>query len=126
MIRLTLEHTDNLGPEADLGALLRKFDLRLRAAPVGDAHVLVDARVLVDYVAATEGGAWATLALTLAAPASLEAALAPLPGAFLDLADAHLAELYPRNSIVLVSRLALHPDAAEIERRHRRPPGPGF
>ena len=126
MIRLTLEHTDNLGPEADLPALIGIFHERLRAAPIGGAHVLVEARVLVDYVAASEDGAWATVMLTLGAPASLESAVVPFRDTLLALTEAHLAELFPRNSIVIVSRLELHADATEAERRHARPPGPGF
>ena len=126
MIRLTLEFTDNLGPEADLPALLKQFDDRLRDVVGSAAHVLVDARVLADYVAEIGDGAWATLILTFRAPASLEAALTPRCSEFLAIAEAHLADLYLTHSIVFSSRLELYPDALEIERRRRQPDRPAF
>jgi hypothetical protein len=126
MIRLTLEFTDNLGPEADLGALLKRFDDHLHDLAIPDAHVLVDARVLVDYVSESGDGAWATLILTLRAPASLAAALAPCRDGFLAMAEAHLAEMYLRHSIVISSRLELYADDTFAERRHQRPSATGF
>ena len=85
MIRLTLEFTDNLGPEADMAALLRKLDARLRQADAGDAHILVAARLLTDYVADIAHGGWATVILTLRAPGTLGEALAPCAQDLFDL-----------------------------------------
>ena len=119
MIRLTLEFTDNLGPEADMAALLRKLDGRLRRAAIGEAHVLAAARLLTDYVASIADGGWATVILTLRAPASLEGVLKPCAQDLFDLAEAHLTEIYLRHSIVLSLQLDL--TAGEpLERRHAR------
>jgi hypothetical protein len=126
MIRLTLEFTDNLGPEADLASLLKRFDNHLRGLAIQGAHVLVDARVLVDYVAEIGDGAWATLILTLSAPASLAAAVAPCREVLLSMAEAHLAEMFLRHSIVISSRLVFYADDTLAERRRQRAPGPGF
>jgi 5-carboxymethyl-2-hydroxymuconate isomerase len=119
MIRLTLEFTDNLGPEADMPALLRKLDARLRAAPIGETHVLAAMRVLTDFIAPGPGGGWASVILALRAPASLEPVASACAADLFDLADAHLAELYLRHSIVVSLQLDLTP-GAPLERRHAK------
>jgi 5-carboxymethyl-2-hydroxymuconate isomerase len=119
MIRLTLEFTDNLGPEADMGALLRKLDARLRRADVGGAHVLVAARLLTDYVADIAQGGWATVILTLRAPEALGEALGACVQDLFDLTDAHLAEFYLLHSVAVSVELDLAP-GTPIEARHSK------
>ena len=120
MIRLTLEFTDNLGPEADMPVLLRKLDARLRAAPIDGAHVLAAIRVLTDFIAPAAGGGWATVILALRAPASMEPVVAACAEDLFRLADAHLTELYLRHSIVVSLQLDLT-GGAPLERRHVKP-----
>jgi 5-carboxymethyl-2-hydroxymuconate isomerase len=125
MIRLTLEFTDNLGPEADVPALLRKLDARLRQAAIGDDHVLAEARALTNYVADIAAGGWATVILTLGAPASRAEALAAAAQDLFDLADHHLTEIYLRHAVVVSLQQRL--DAGQpIERRRAKASGVSF
>jgi 5-carboxymethyl-2-hydroxymuconate isomerase len=125
MIRLTLEFTDNLGPEADFRALLARLDNRLRAAVAGEAHILVDARLLADYVADVADGAWATVILTLRGPAALADVLNGCAQDICNMAETHLTEIYLRRSVVVSLQVELVA-AAPIERRHAKPPGVSF
>jgi hypothetical protein len=108
-----------------MAALLRKLDVRLRQAPIGDAHVLADARLVTDYVADIADGGWATVILTLRAPAALGETIQSCAQELFDLTDAHLTEFYLRHSIVVSLRLELT-GGEPIERRHAKAPGVTF
>ena len=121
MISVTLEHTDNLGPEADAPGLLVKLADRLEAAPLAPGTlVCVGTRALNEYVVGH--GDWASLNATIRVPA---AALETFKsGLFDDLAaivEAHFAELYARRSIALTIALDVLGREALYERRHPRP-----
>jgi 5-carboxymethyl-2-hydroxymuconate isomerase len=119
MIRLTLEFTDNLGPEADVPALLHKLDARLRDAPIGDVHVLAAARLLTDYVATVEEGARATVILTLRAPSDLEDPVRDCAESLFDLVETHLTEIYLRRAVVISLQLDITAGGFP-DRRHEK------
>jgi len=121
MITVSLQHTDNLGPEADIPALLRKLADRIRAAEGFESQLVrVGAVALTDYVVA--GPDWAAVTVAIRAPADK---LAPLKDglfeALADLADLHFAELYAWRSVVLGFELDVLGSEAFLERRHPRP-----
>ena len=121
MITVSLQHTDNLGPEADIPALLRKLADRLREADgLPDELVRVGAIALTDYVVA--GAEWAAVTVAIRAPADKLAALKDgLFAALADLTDLHFAELYAWRSIVLGFELDVQGREGFLERRHPRP-----
>jgi 5-carboxymethyl-2-hydroxymuconate isomerase len=122
MIRATVTYTDQLGPEADIQALLVKLAERLRQAAPPDQTVMVGAQRLTEFVVAGEG-AWDSLSATVRVPAKL------LPG-FRDgvlgdlfvIADVHFAELYARRAIALSFELAAVSEENVVERLHRLAP----
>jgi 5-carboxymethyl-2-hydroxymuconate isomerase len=121
MITVTLQHTDNLGPEADVPALLRKLADRIRgAAGFAAEPVRVGSIVLTDYVVA--GAEWASVTVTVRVPADRLAALKDGPfEALADIADLHFADLYAWRSVVLGFELEVQGREGFIERRHPRP-----
>src|SRR5580704_15975127 len=69
MISITLEHTDNLGPEADIPALLVKLAQRLETARLEPGTLVrVGARALTDYVVGQSD--WASLSAMIRVPAA--------------------------------------------------------
>ena len=105
MIRVTVEYTDNLGPEADIPALLRKMAAMVRAErrdlAAHDVHVA--AHRLTEFVIGEAGDNWAWLEAGVRLPAA-EADGAGIRARLLALIDAHFAELYPRRSICVSVR----------------------
>jgi 5-carboxymethyl-2-hydroxymuconate isomerase len=121
MISITLEHTDNLGPEADVPALLVKLAERLEAARLAPGTLVrVGARALTEYVVGESD--WASLSATIRVPAAeVETFRAELFDDLAALIEAHLAELYARRSIALSVALDVLGREALYERRHPRP-----
>ena len=121
MISITLEHTDNLGPEADIPALLVKLAQRLEAARLEPGTLVrVGARALTDYVVG--GSDWASLSAMIRVPAAeAERFKAELFGDLAQLIEAHFTELYARRSIALSVALDVLGREALYERQHPRP-----
>jgi 5-carboxymethyl-2-hydroxymuconate isomerase len=121
MITVSLQHTDNLGPEADIPALLRKLAERIRGeAGFENELVRVGALALTDYVVA--GAEWAAVTVSIRAPAEKLPALKDgLFTSLVDLADLHFAELYAWRSVVIGFELDLQGREGFLERRHPRP-----
>ena len=121
MISITLEHTDNLGPEADVPALLVKLAARLEAARLAPGTLVrVGARALTEYVVGESD--WASLSATIRVPAAeVDAFKAELFDDLAALIEAHFAELYARRSIALSVALDVLGREALYERRHPRP-----
>lgn len=122
MITVSLQHTDNLGPEADIPALLRKLADQIRSAEGFEEELVrVGSTALTDYVVAG-GGDWAAVTVAVRAPADkLPALKGGLLETLADLTDQHLAELYAWRSIVLGFELDVQGREAFLERRHPRP-----
>jgi 5-carboxymethyl-2-hydroxymuconate isomerase len=121
MISITLEHTDNLGPEADIPALLVKLAARLERARLAPGTLVrVGARALTEYVVGESD--WASLSATIRIPApEVDAFKAELFDDLAALIEAHFAELYARRSIALSVALDVLGREALYERRHPRP-----
>ena len=121
MISITLEHTDTLGPEADIPALLVKLADRLEAARLAPGTLVrISARELTEYVVGE--GDWASLSAAVRVPASqLERFRAELFDDLAQLIEAHFHELYARRSIALCVALDVLGREALYERRHPRP-----
>jgi 5-carboxymethyl-2-hydroxymuconate isomerase len=121
MISITLEHTDNLGPEADVPALLVKLAERLEVARLAPGTLVrVGARTLTEYVVGESD--WASLSATIRVPAAeVETFKAELFDDLAALIEAHFAELYARRSIALSVALDVLGREALYERRHPRP-----
>jgi 5-carboxymethyl-2-hydroxymuconate isomerase len=121
MISITLEHTDNLGPEADVPGLLVKLAERLEAAQLAPgALVRVGAHAFTEYVVGPAD--WASLSATIRVPAAeLERFRTQLFDELAGLIEAHFAELYARRSIALSVALDVLGREALYERRHPRP-----
>jgi 5-carboxymethyl-2-hydroxymuconate isomerase len=121
MISIVLEYTDNLGPEADVPALLVKLAAHLETArlPAG-VLVRVGARALTEYVVGESG--WASVSALIRAPATeLETFKTQLFDELAGLIEAHFAELYARRSIAICVALDVLGREALHERRHPRP-----
>lgn len=121
MISITLEHTDNLGPEADIPALLVKLAERLETARLDPGTLVrVGARALTDYVVGQSD--WASLSAMIRVPASeVERFRSELFDELAQLIESHLAELYARRSIAISVALDVLGREALYERRHPRP-----
>jgi 5-carboxymethyl-2-hydroxymuconate isomerase len=121
MITVSLQHTDNLGPEADIPALLRKLADRIRAAEGFESELVrIGALALTDYVVA--GAEWAAVTLAIRVPANKLGAMKDgLFEALANLADLHFAELYAWRSVVLGFELDVLGREDFLERRHPRP-----
>jgi len=126
MIRVSVDYTDDLGPEADIPALRAKIAARLSALgpPGAPEHLLVESRALADF-ARSEGG-WETLHIRVrAAPALAETFRGGLLDELLALAELHLADLSPRRSIALAADLETPLESAE-RMRPRPASAPSF
>jgi 5-carboxymethyl-2-hydroxymuconate isomerase len=121
MISITLEHTDSLGPEADVPALLVKLAERLETARLAPGTLVrVGARALTEYVVGEDD--WESLTTTIRVPAGdLETFKADLFDDLAALIDAHFTELYARRSIAVSVALDVLGGEALFERRHPRP-----
>ncbi|HLY78947.1 MAG TPA: hypothetical protein VKQ70_06205, partial [Caulobacteraceae bacterium] len=71
MINVTVAYTDNLGPEADMPALLRRIAARLEADFGHDSMVgvCIGAVRLTDYVVGDGRPDWASVTVTARLPA---------------------------------------------------------
>ena len=121
MISITLEHTDNLGPEADVPALLVRLTERLETARLAPGTLIrVGARALTEYVVGQSE--WASLSAMIRVPAAeLEAFRTELFDDLAQLIEAHFAELYARRSIALSVALDVLGREGLYERQHPRP-----
>jgi hypothetical protein len=126
MIRVTVEHTRDLGPEADIPGLLEKIGrlLASHGPPIAGEHLLVCAREIRDFVP-IEGG-WETLHGRIAAsPAAAGAFAGGLLEELTALAERHLGELLSRRSVAF--HFDLEVPTASFERMRPKPAGgPGF
>ena len=121
MISITLEHTDNLGPEADVPALLVKLAERLEAARLAPGTLVrVSGRALTEFVVGEAD--WASLSAAIRVPAAeVERFRGELFDDLCQLIEAHFAELYARRSIALSVALDVLGREALYERRHPKP-----
>ena len=119
MIRITVEYTDNLGPEAEIGTLLRKMAALVREErpELTAQEVRVAGHRLTEFVIGDVGDHWAWLEASVCGPdePNGEAVRERL----LTLIDAHFAELYPRRSIYVAVRPQPAPEDV-IERIHEK------
>ena len=124
MIRVTLDYTASLGPEADMPALVEKIAARLTGAGFGGEHVFVCARSLSLY--SGTGGDWETLVgRVVASPATARSFENGLLAELMAIAEDHLAELGARRSIAIAFDLeAPSPSLARL--RPRPSDAPGF
>src|SRR5690242_15642591 len=101
MISVILEYTDNLGPEADIPALLVKLAARREPARLAPGELVrVGARALTEYVVADPS--CASLSARIETPAAgLEAWTPELFDALAALIEDHFDELYARRSIAI-------------------------
>ena len=121
MISIALEHTDNLGPEADVPSLLVKLAQRLEDARLAPGTLVrVGARAITEYVVGESD--WASVSALIRAPAAdLETFKAELFEDLAEIVDDHFAELYARRSIAISVALDVLGREALYERRHPRP-----
>ena len=121
MISIVLDYTDNLGPEADMPALLDRLAERLEAARLAPGTLVrVGARALTEYVVGESD--WASVSAMIRAPAAeLASFKAELFDDLARLIEDHFAELYARRSIALSVALDVLGREALYERRHPRP-----
>ena len=121
MISVTLEYTDNFGPEADIPALLVRLAERLEGARLAPGILVrVGARALTECVVGDED--WASLTAAIRAPAAeLEAFKGGLFDELADLIDDHFDELYARRSIAVAVTLDVLGREGLFERKHPRP-----
>ncbi|HVM98676.1 MAG TPA: hypothetical protein VMT68_00565 [Caulobacteraceae bacterium] len=122
MISIALNYTSNLGPEADVPALLAKLALRLKETPGLEEPLMVTAHQLTEY-AGVGVDEWAVVWAVLQVPEAQAAAFeGGLGDELISIADQHFAELYPRHSIAL--SFELRPIGARrlTQRLHRAPP----
>ena len=120
MISVILEYTDNLGPEADVPALLVRLAERLEAARLTPGvMVRVGARALTEYVCA---GDWASLSARIEVPADeTDTFGAALFDELATLIEDHFDELYARRSIAVSVTLDVVGRERLFERCHPRP-----
>jgi 5-carboxymethyl-2-hydroxymuconate isomerase len=124
MIVVSAAYTDNLGPEADIADLLAKAAAKL-AETCPDELVLTGARSLTGFTLDPTG--FTAILLRVEAPAALIASLrSEVLAALADLADAHLAGLYPRRAIAVSAALHTLGQEALIERRREAPSAETF
>jgi 5-carboxymethyl-2-hydroxymuconate isomerase len=122
MIRVSVTYTDQLGPEADIQALLIKLAERLGQAAPPDQTVMVGAQRLTEFVVAGEG-TWDSLSATVRVPAELLPTFrGGVLGDLFAIADVHFAELYARRAIALSFELAGISEENVVERLHRLAP----
>jgi 5-carboxymethyl-2-hydroxymuconate isomerase len=120
MIRVTIEYTDDLGPEADVPALLEKLSARLGEGAPPEALIRVGAHSIRDYVVAED--AWTSVTVLVRVdPGKLDEFKASRFNEIVELAEAHFAELYGRRSIDLCFELDVIGREGLVERRHPRP-----
>jgi 5-carboxymethyl-2-hydroxymuconate isomerase len=121
MISVTVEYTDNLGPEADFPMLLARLAERLEAARLAPGILIrVGARALTDYAVADRD--WASVTAAVRAPASeLDALKGGLFDELASLVEDHFAELYARRSIAVSVSLDVLGREGLYERKHPRP-----
>jgi 5-carboxymethyl-2-hydroxymuconate isomerase len=121
MISIALEHTDNLGPEGDVPALLVKLAERLETARLAPGTLVrVGARALTEYVVGESE--WASVSAMIRAPAAeLETFRTELFDELAGLIEDHFAELYARRSIAISVALDVLGREALYERRHPKP-----
>jgi 5-carboxymethyl-2-hydroxymuconate isomerase len=121
MIRVTVEYTDDLGPEADVAALLQKLAAKLAEGAAPDALIRVGANPIREYVVAEN--AWGSVSVVVRVDADKLAAFKA--GRFdeiVALTEAHFTDLYARRSIALSFELDLLGREGLVERRHPKPP----
>jgi len=122
MISVNILYTDNLGPEADMAALLAALAAKIREVAAPDEPVLVGAQRLAEYVAPGDVDRAAVSAVVKVPAAQLAAFKAGPLGDLFAIADRHFAELYARRSIALSFELAAVSEENVVERLHRLAP----
>ena len=120
MIRITVEYTDNLGPEADIAALLRKMAAMVREErpELAPHEVRVAAHRLTEFVIGDVGDHWAWLEASVYGPDEPDGE--GMRERLLAQIDAHFAELYARRSICVAVRPQAVPEDV-CERIHEKP-----
>jgi 5-carboxymethyl-2-hydroxymuconate isomerase len=109
MINVTVTYTDNLGPEADMPALLRKIAARLETDFGRDSMVgvCIGAVRLTDFIVGDGRPGWASVAISARLPADrLEELRLRLLQDLTGLAETHLADFYISRSLTISVELA--------------------
>jgi 5-carboxymethyl-2-hydroxymuconate isomerase len=122
MISVNILYTDNLGPEADMAALLATLAAKLREVAAPDEPILVGAQRLAEYAAPGDVDRAAVSAVVKVPAAQLAAFRGGPLGELFAIADRHFAELYPHRSIALSFELAGVGEENLVERLHRLAP----
>jgi len=130
MINVTVAYTDNLGPEADMPALLRRMAARLEADFGHDSMVgvCIGALRLTDFIVGDGRPDWGSVTVTAKLPADR---LDELRGRLLQdltaLVETHLADFYVRRSLTISIELVPSEDQNVVGRIHMGPaPGESF
>jgi hypothetical protein len=122
MISVSITYTDNLGPEADIAALLATLAAKVREIAAPDEPILVGAQRLAEYVVPGDVDR-AALSAVVKVPAAMLATFRDGPlGELFAIVERHFAELYPHRSIILSFELAAASEENAIERLHRVAP----
>ena len=121
---VSLEYTDNLGPEADIPALLAKLAGTLRASGGFEPReVRASATKLSEYVVGDERSDRAALAATLCLDAGQsEEFKSQLLSKLLGVIDAHFAGLYTQRTIALSAHVQEISSASLLRLRHDSSP----
>jgi 5-carboxymethyl-2-hydroxymuconate isomerase len=125
MINVTVAYTDNLGPEADMPALLRRIAARLEADFGHDSMVGVSigAVRLTDFVVGDGRPDWGSVTVTAKLPADrLDELRERLLQDLTALVERHLADFYVRRSLTISIELAPSEAQNVVGRIHMGPP----
>ena len=125
MINVTVAYTDNLGPEADMPALLRRIAARLEADFGHDSMVgvCIGAVRLTEIVVGDGRSDWAAVTVTAKLPADrLDELRDRLLQDLTALVEAHLADFYVRRSMTISIELAPSDTRNVVGRIHLGPP----
>jgi 5-carboxymethyl-2-hydroxymuconate isomerase len=130
MLNVTVTYTDNLGPEADIPALLAKIAARLEAdfGRESMAGVCIGAARLADFVVGDGRADWASVAVVARLPADR---VAPLRERLLEdlttLVEAQLADFYRGRSLTIWVELVPVEAGNVVARLNLGPPrGSGY
>jgi 5-carboxymethyl-2-hydroxymuconate isomerase len=125
MINVTVAYTDNLGPEADMPALLRKIAARLEADYGHDSMVgvCIGALRLTDFVVGDGRSDWGAVTVTAKLPADrLDELRDRLLQDLTALVETHLADFYVRRSLTISIELVPSETRNVVARIHMGPP----
>jgi 5-carboxymethyl-2-hydroxymuconate isomerase len=130
MINVTVSYTDNLGPEADIPALLARIAARLEAGFGSESMVgvCIGAARLGDFIVGDGRAHWASVAIVARLPADrLEALREQLLTDLTALVETQLADFYLGRSLTISVELVPVEPVNTVGRIHVGPAqGSGF